>query len=122
MAVLITYLYLTFGGGSSAFLDFISDRIDDVKVAVVNDEQQKEAVNILELMGERSEEHSQQINETDKQLSKLIENRDSNLSEIITMSDSSFENVGSYSSDMLELRFKLKEHVTREEWAQIFVE
>ncbi|GEA50831.1 hypothetical protein VIN01S_16350 [Vibrio inusitatus NBRC 102082] len=122
MAVLITYLFLTFSGGSPAFLDFISDRIDDVKAVVVNNEQQKEAVSILELMGEHSKEHNKQTNEINKKISKLIESRDAKLSEIIAIGDSNFENIESYSNEMLELRFKLKEHVTREEWAQIFIE
>jgi len=122
MAVLLTYLYLTYGGGSPAFFDFIADKIDEVKTVMVKDERQKEAINILKLMESRAKQHKKHVKETDKELSALIESRDTNLTEISSIGDRNFENIESYSSDILDLRFKLKEQVTREEWAQIFVE
>lgn len=122
MAVLITYLYLTLSGGSPAFFDFISDRIDDVKAVMVNGDQQKEAINILKLMEARAEEHQKFVNEIDEELLKLIESRKTQLTEINAMGDRNFDNIALYSSDILDLRYQLKEHVTREEWAQIFIE
>lgn len=122
MAVLITYLYLTYGGGSPEFLNFIAERIDAVKAVIVEDERQKAAINILELMQERSKEHNKQVNEIDEEINNLIENRDAELADITAVSDSDFEHIQSYSSDILDLRFQLKELVTREEWADIYQE
>ena len=62
MAILITYLIL--GGGSSSFLDFISDTTDAVKTVVIDDERQDEALSILKSMKTRSKEHNKQDNES----------------------------------------------------------
>ena len=121
MALLIAYLFLG-GGGSSAFLDYIADSPDAVKTVMVKGEQQEAALDILKSMKKRSKEQSKQSGKTSKELGKLIEGRDLNATEIAAISDRNFENSESYDSDIIDLRFELKEHVTREEWAQIFPE
>lgn len=51
-----------------------------------------------------------------------FESRENNTAEIATISDQYFKTLESYSVDILDLRFELKENVTRKEWAQIFAE
>jgi len=118
MAILITYLIL--GGGSSAFLDYIADSKDAVKTVVVEDERQEEALNILKSMKSRSKEHSKEVGKTSKEIGKLMEGRDADTAEIAALADRNFESTESFNSDILDLRFELKNHVTREEWAQVF--
>ncbi|MCP4266572.1 MAG: hypothetical protein GY777_13530 [Candidatus Brocadiaceae bacterium] len=122
MAVLLTYLYLSFGGGEIKFLDFIADGIEVAKTVIVEEDRQKEVISLLELMKGRSKEHNTQITDTDDEINNLLKNRDADLSSITAIADRDFEIIQSYSSDILDLRFKLKEHVTREEWAQIYLE
>lgn len=121
MAILITYLILG-GSGSSTFLDYVADSKDAVKTVMVKDERQKEALDILKSMGKRSREHSKQVKKTGKELGKLIAGREADTAEIATIADRIFESTESYNSDILDLRFELKEQVTREEWEQIFLE
>lgn len=118
LVALITILLL--GGGTSTFLDYIADSKDAVKTVMIKDRGQQEALDILKAMKKRSNSHNKQIRKTIKELGKHLEGRDDNAAEIAAIGDRHFENIELYNSDILDLRFELKEHVTREEWAQIF--
>ena len=119
LAALLVLLLLS--GGSSAFLDHIAESKDAVKTVVVDAERRKEALRILQSMQARSKEQTKQVEETVKRLSKLIEGRNQNAEEMATIGERHFNDLDSYDGDILDLRFELREHVTRAEWAQIFV-
>ena len=121
IVALLTILFLG-GGSTTAFLDYIADSKDAVKIVMVKDERQKEVLNILKLVEKRSNGHNKQVKKTIKDLGKQIEGREANTAAIAAISDRYFEDLESYSSDILDLRFKLKELVSREEWAQLFPE
>jgi hypothetical protein len=121
MALLLTYLFLS-GSGSTASLDYIVDSMEAVKTFVVNNERQTEAVNILKSMKKRSKENSKKIGKTGKELDRLIGSRDASTAEISAIGDRDLEIVQSHNSDMLDLRFELREQVNRDEWSQIFSE
>ena len=118
IAVLLVILFL--GGDTSAFLDYISESKELVETVMAKDERQQEALNLLELMEQRSNDHDKQVKMTFDEFGKLIEGRENNLVELAAIGDSHLKNIESFNSDILDLRFEFREHVTREEWAQIF--
>ena len=120
LVALITILLL--GGGTSTFLDYIADSKAAVKTVMIKDSGQQAALDILKAMKKSSKSHNKQIRKTIKELGKHLEVRHDNVAEIAAIGDRHFENIELYNSDILDLRFELKEHVTREEWAQIFPE
>jgi hypothetical protein len=120
LVALLTILFL--GGGTSAFLDYIADSQDAVKTVIPKNEHRKEALNILKSMKKRSKANSRQVRKTIKELGKLLEGREDNGADIAAISERHFLGVESYNGEILDLRFELKEHITREEWAQIFPE
>ena len=117
LIALLTILIL--GGGSSVFLDYIADSKDAIKTVMIKDRGQKDALDILKAMKKRSKSHGKEIRKTIKELGKHLEGRDDNAAEIAAIGDRHYENIELYTSDILDLRFEIKEHVTREEWAQI---
>lgn len=120
LAALFVILFL--GGSTSAFLDYIDDSRDAVRSVVVEDERRKETLDILGTMSKRSKDHNKQVRTIIEELSGELEGRDDNSEEVTLIGDRHFDTVEEYNKDILDLRFELKEHVTREEWAQIFPE
>lgn len=120
LIAILTILFL--GGGTTAFLEYIADSKDAVKTVMIKDERQQEALIILKEMKKRTNGHNKQVKKTIKDLGKRFEGREDNTAEIATIADQYFKMLESYSDDILDLRFELKENVTRAEWAQIFPE
>lgn len=119
MLIALMTIYIL-GGGSSAFLDFVADSRDAVKTVMVKDERQKEALSVLKQMKKTTNAHNKQNRKLKKELGKSIEDREDGTGNLAIIFDQHYEDLGSYTSDILDLRFDLKEHVTREEWVQIF--
>ena len=120
LVALLAILFL--GGGTSAFLEHIAESEESIKTVLVNDDRQKQALNTLAAMKERTEIHNKQIKKTIKELDDLLEGRTVNNTEIAAIGGHHFESLESYSSDILDLRFELIEQLTREEWAEVFPE
>ena len=55
-----------------------------------------------------------------KELGKSIEDREDGTGDMGIIFDQHYENLASYTSDIVDLRFELKDHVSQEEWEQIF--
>lgn len=120
LAALFVILFL--GGGTTAFLDFIAESESAVKSVMVKDELRSDALNVLGAIEKRAKDHNKQVKKIIKELSESLEGREDNPEAIADISQRYYAALDSYSSDILDLRFELREHVTREEWAQIFPE
>lgn len=120
LIALLTIMLL--GGGASASLDYIADSRDAVKTVMAEDGRQKDALSVLKAMKKRAKSQNKLVRKSVKELGKLLEGREDITAEGDDILDRHLENVASYSSDMLDLRFELKEQITRDEWGQIFSE
>ena len=120
LIALLTIMLL--GGGASASLDYIADSRDAVKTVMAEDGRQKDALSVLKAMKKRAKSQNKLVRKSVKELGKLLEGREDITAEGDDILDRHLENVESYSSDMLDLRFELKEQITRDEWGQIFSE
>ena len=55
-----------------------------------------------------------------KSLNKALARDNTNAADIDAIWDGYFAEIDQYDSDMLDLRYQLKEHINREEWAAVF--
>ncbi len=121
MLIALMTIYIL-GGGSSAFLDFVADSREAIKTVMVNDERPKAARGVLKQMKKTTNAHSKQNRKLKKELGKSLEDREDGTGNLAIIFDQHYDDLGSYTSDILDLRFELKEHITQEEWVQIFPE
>jgi len=108
------------GGSSTSLLDYIADTRDSVKTVMVKDERQKEALSTLRAIKKRARAHNKQAGKAAKGLDKAFRDHSVTTGQIDAIWDTYFAEVDQYNHDMIELRFELREHINREEWAAIF--
>ena len=118
LIAIMTILFL--GGGSSSFLDFISETKDEVKTVVEDEDRRKGALATLKLMKKEASARNKSTNKLTKLIGKQVEVGGPTTSELETAWSDHYETVDSYYARMIDLRFELKDNVTREEWQQIF--
>lgn len=118
LIALFTIMFL--GGSNSATLDFIADTQDNVKVVMEKDDRRKEALATLKAIEKRTEAHNDVVGTTSKDLNGALVYGEENDEEIDTIWYRYFAQREAYNRDMLDLRFQLKDQLTREEWQQVF--
>ena len=118
LIALITILLL--GGGATGMLDFIADTQDEVKVVMEKDDRQKEAISTLKAMKKRTNAHNKMVKGASKDLNKTLSSDEVTYAEIDMVWDAYFSQRAAYNQDMLDLRYQLKDQLTREEWQQVF--
>lgn len=113
---------LLLGGSSTATLAYIADTQNSVKIVMVKDERQKEALRTLKAMKKRTNARNKQVKRVRKDLNKALRQDDVNAADIDAIWAGYFAEVDQYDHDMLDLRWELKGHINREEWGAIFSE
>jgi hypothetical protein len=118
LIALITILLL--GGTPSALLVEISDIDDSIKLVMPKNDERKAALGVLKQMEKAVKAQNKQVGKSSKQLSKSLSDHDFDDSEIDQMWSEYHEARGNFQLEMIDLRFELKDHISREEWAEIF--
>ena len=118
LIALITILIL--GGSSSGLLDYIADTQDEVKVVMEKDNQRKEAIATLKSMKNMASDYNKQVSRQSKDLNSVLGSYDATEVDIDTIWNRYFAVRESFNRDMLDLRFQLKDQMTRDEWQQVF--
>ena len=116
------FTILILGGSNTGTLDFIADTQDTVKVVMEKDDRRKEALSTLKAIKKRTEAHNKMVKGSSKDLNKALANNDVTEADIDTIWYRYFAQREAYNRDMLDLRFQLKDQMTREEWQQVFGE
>ena len=101
-------------------LAYIAETQDTVKIVMVKDERQKEALHTLKTMKKRTNARNKQVRRVIKDMNKTLANNNVDATDVDAIWDAFFAEIDQYDSDMLDLRFELREHVNRQEWAEIF--
>jgi hypothetical protein len=119
---MITALIISmlFGGGSTAMLGYIANAQDSVKIVMVKDERRKQALSTLKAMKKRTNARNKEVRRATKNLNKALDQDNINAADIDAIWDVYFAEIDQYDNDMLDLRFELKDHISREEWKEIF--
>ena len=118
LIALLTILLL--GGSATGMLDFIADSQDTVKVVMEKDDRRKEVLATLKETKKRTDAFNKVVKRTSKDMSKILSSDDVTDADIDTIWDTYSSARAAYNQDMLDLRYQLRDQMTREEWHQVF--
>ena len=116
---LLTILFLG-GGGSFGPMDFFDQAKDTAKTAIVDDDQRDEVQATLKTMTSRAKDYSKDASKVMNNVRKGFsdhEARTGHYEDIFTEMNALNT---AYSNDIIEMRFDLRDQVTREQWADLF--
>jgi len=118
LIAIITILFL--GGSSSGVLDYIADAEDNVKQVIAKGDQRTGALATLKALKKTSKARNKQVKRAAKALDKAREDHAGGNAEVDGIWSELFVELGEHNSDMLDLRFELKDQINREDWEKIF--
>ena len=116
------FTILLLGGSSTGILDFIADSQDTVKVVMEKDDRRKEALGTLKAMTKQTNARNKMVKRASKDMSKTLSSDEMTEANIDVVWDAYFSQRAAYNQEMLDLRYQLKDQMTREEWQQVFAE
>ena len=114
------FTILLLGGSSTGMLDFIADSQDTVKVVMEKDDRRKEALGTLKAMKKQTNARNKMVKRASKDMSKTLSSDEVTEANIDVVWDAYFSQRAAYDQEMLDLRYQLKDQMTREEWQQVF--
>jgi len=120
MLIALFTILLLGGGGSSSLLDFISDTGDQVKIVVEDKERQKEALKIVKAAKQRFSARGKAFGSLSKRIKAVMKSGEYTRQDIDDAWYRFFAINDQYSREIVELRFQLRDKLTREEWERIF--
>ena len=119
LIALFTILFLG-SGSATQLLGDIGEVQDRVKIVMPKDDQRKEALSVLKTMEKRTKSRNKMVKNTVKQMGKELEDHGVTDADIDAVWNDYVQGVGEFHRDMIDLRFELKQHISREEWQQVF--
>jgi len=120
--MLITLITVLLLGGSidDALLDYVAETRTSVKSVITDDERRKDVTSTLNAMKKRVKQRSKAASQTIKQLKKALGDHEVGEQDIDAVYANYFAKTDLFNSDMIDLRFELREKLTREEWQALF--
>ncbi len=118
LIALLTILFL--GASSTGTLNFISDTQDNVKIVMEKDDRRKDVLGTVKASKKRVNAHNKTVKRASKDLAKALSSGEATNADIDAIWDAYFADRTAYNHDMLDLRYQLKDQMTREEWQQVF--
>jgi len=118
LIALLTILFL--GASSSGLLDYIAESRDNVKAVMVKDDRRKEALDTLKAMKKITKARSKQVKRVSRGLKKAFAGADTSDEQLEAIWNRYFVAVNQYDHEIVDLRFELKDQLTREEWEAVF--
>ena len=116
------FTILLLGGSNTGMLDYIADTRDDVKSVMERGERRSDALSTLKAMKKRTDARNKVVKRSAEELTWLLSQDDIQESDFDIIWFRYFTQREGYNKDMLDLRFQLREQLTREEWEQVFGE
>ena len=119
LIALMTILFLG-GGVQDSVLDYIKETKAVVKEVVEDKSRRSEVNETLASMKKRSKERNKSAKQALKQLQAEMSGHDVNEASIDSVFDEYLQSLIDYNTDMVDLRFQLKDQLSREEWEALF--
>ena len=113
-------IMLLLGGTPSGMLVELSLIQDNIKAVMVKDDRQKAARDVVKKMEKRTKDQNKQVDKYAKRLDDALSDHDFPAADIDKLWSKYHAVRRDYQLRMVDLRFELKEHITREEWQEIF--
>ena len=121
IAALIAILFLG-GGVESAVLDYVGFMRGSVDELVVGEERLDDARATIQEMKRLTGAQSKSNQKVFKSLLAEMSELETETDAMDTLWDDYYQSVDSYNEQMINLRFELRDTLTREEWEQIFAD
>lgn len=121
IAALIAILFLG-GGIEDAVLDDVQYMRGTVKEVVSDDERRADARATLNEMKKLTKAHSKSNQKTFKSLLGVMGEMGAESETVAALWEDYYQAVDSYNERMIDLRFELRDTLTREEWEQMFAD
>ena len=120
--MLVALFTIFFLGGGSPFgpMLFIDDAMKNTKTVIVDKDQQKEVKASLKAIKKRAKQYNSDVKKNLKALTAEDNAHEVSPEAIEAFWTEVFELNDQFSQDFLEMRFALRDQVSREEWAGIF--
>ena len=118
LIALLTIMLLD--GAPSGMLVELSLIQDNIEAVVVKDDRRKAARGVVKAMEKRTKDQNKQVGTYAKRLDKALSDHDYPTADIDKLWSKYHALRRDYQLRMVDLRFELKEHITREEWQEIF--
>ena len=119
LIALMTILFLG-GGGGSAVLDYIADSTDAVKTVLEDDPRRDEALETLKSLKALGKKHSTMRQDTLKEMEKTLAVHEASPQASEEIWSAYYQQVREVNDEVVELRFRLREQLTRDEWQRVF--
>ena len=120
LIALFTILFL--GASSTGLLDYIAESKDNVKAVMVKDDRRDAALDTLKAMKKITKGRNKDVKRVSKELRKAFAGADTSDEQLEEIWNRYFVAVNQYDHQMVDLRFELKDQLTREEWTAVFSE
>jgi hypothetical protein len=119
--MLITlFVIMLLGGTPSGILVELSLIQENITEVMAKDDRQKAAGDVVKKMETRTKDRNKQVDKYAKKLGEALSDHDFPTVEIDKMWSKYHALARNYQLRMVDLRFELKEHITREEWQELF--
>ena len=118
IVAILTILFM--GGGSFGPLIFINEADDNAKKVIIDADRRKEVRATLKSMKGVAKLYSKEIGILQKSLTKEFAVHETDSASIEGFWKQGFDLNANYGEDLFDLRFELREQVSREEWAGLF--
>jgi uncharacterized protein YnzC (UPF0291/DUF896 family) len=121
LVALITILFLG-GGIEDAVLDYVKYTRGNVKEIVADNERQSDAQATLKEMRKLTKDYAKSNRKTFKSLLSAIDSIDAEIDVVDSIWSDYAQSVDEYNAQMIDLRFRLRDSLTREEWQAVFAD
>ena len=120
MLIALFTIFILGGGGPFGPMVFIDDALENVESAIVEDDRRKETTATLKVMNKRSKEYTKAIRGLAKESPSEFSKHDGSDEEIEAFWGQFFELNSEYTNDLVEMRFELRDQLSRDEWEALF--
>ena len=118
LIALFTFMFL--GGSQTGMLNYIAHTQDTIKVVVESDDRREEALATLKAMKDVESAQDKVVKSVSKDLNETLLSDAATDADIDAIWEDYSSQRESYDLDMLDVRYQLKDQLTREEWRQVF--
>jgi hypothetical protein len=122
LITIITILFFAGGSSSMGLLYDFGDTKKLVKTYVVDDERKDAALDVVKEFKARGKAENKSIKALSKQVKNSLADNEGVDAQAEYLGEEFLDNTRVYYKDLLDLRFKLREQFTREEWAAAYAE
>ena len=115
MIIVATFLLL-FGGGGATF----DALIDSVEQHVSDSQRAKQVVALIEKTEKSLINYGKQVDDISDKIAALNADYHADEADYAAVTDQAYKNYNLAADEILDLRFEMKSHMSREEWASVF--